>query len=83
MNSPNRNDKLAENRTQMANQRTFLSFVRTALMLFATGITFIKLFAADPLLLFAGWVLLPISAVVLALGLRLYLKMKREIKEED
>ena len=44
MEEPSKKDKLAKQRTDLANSRTLMSFIRTALMVAATGITFIKLF---------------------------------------
>ncbi|MCK8061618.1 MULTISPECIES: YidH family protein [unclassified Fusibacter] len=37
-------DALAENRTLLANERTFLAYLRTAFSLAAVGLTFIKFF---------------------------------------
>jgi len=76
-----RSDQLAEDRTRLANLRTFLAFVRTAIMVFATGITFIKLFSADEALVVIGWLLLPAALVTLIVGFILYLRMNKELKE--
>ncbi|WP_170154643.1 DUF202 domain-containing protein [Mangrovibacterium diazotrophicum] len=76
-----RSDQLAEDRTRLANLRTFLAFVRTAIMVFATGITFIKLFSADESLVIIGWMLLPVSLGTLVVGFILYLRMNKELKE--
>jgi len=80
-NDVSRSDQLAEDRTRLANLRTFLAFVRTAIMIFATGITFIKLFPGDEALVVIGWVLVPVALFTLALGFVLYLRMNKELKD--
>lgn len=77
---PQTRDKLAKDRTILANQRTFLAFTRTAIMLLATGLTFIKLFPADKFLLILGWTLIPVGLSVLVLGQVLYLRMHYRIE---
>lgn len=37
-------DRLAIDRTASANERTFLAYIRTALALFVSGATFVKIF---------------------------------------
>jgi len=72
-------DILAVDRTVMANTRTFLSYIRTALTLFIAGVTFIHFF--EPRILFLiGWFFVPVSGVVLLLGAIYFIKMKRSIK---
>lgn len=78
-----RSDQLAEDRTRLANLRTFLAFVRTAIMVFATGVTFIKLFSDDEVFVILGWLLLPVSLFTLVVGLVLYLRMNRELKTKE
>ncbi|WP_163707713.1 DUF202 domain-containing protein [Mangrovibacterium lignilyticum] len=75
-----RSDQLAEDRTRLANQRTFLAFIRTALMVFATGITLIKLFYSDPWLVVLGWVLLPVSLFTFIMGVVLSIRMNKGLK---
>lgn len=77
---PQTRDKLAKDRTILANQRTFLAFTRTAIMLLATGLTFIKLFPGDKFLLILGWTLIPIGLAVLIFGQVLYLRMHYRIE---
>ena len=72
-------DILAVDRTVMANTRTFLSYVRTALTLFIAGVTFIHFF--QPRILFLiGWIFIPVSGTVLILGAIYYIRMKRSIR---
>ena len=72
-------DSLAKQRTVMANSRTILAFVRTALMIFATGVTFIKIFHDDQFLVLIGWIFIPVSVVVLALGAFNYIRNKKKL----
>ncbi len=73
-------DLLAFDRTTLANQRTLLAFIRTGLMVLVSGITFIKLFHNDILLVIIGYILIPISIATFTVGLILFFKMKRNIK---
>lgn len=72
-------DQLAIDRTILANQRTFLAFLRTGLMILVSGITFLKLFNTDPLLVITGYTLIPISIIIFAIGFILFFRMKRKI----
>ncbi|MBU0552081.1 DUF202 domain-containing protein [Myxococcota bacterium] len=74
-------DQLASDRTALANLRTLLAFLRTALMLFATSVTLLKLFGDDPTLRLTGWILLPMTLVVLLFGVIAFLRFKRRIAE--
>ncbi len=78
-----RNTELAEERTMMANQRTFLAFIRTALMGMATGITFIKVFQADSILVVLGWILIPVSMLTFIVGLIQYIRIKKRLRVEE
>ncbi|MEJ2183872.1 MAG: DUF202 domain-containing protein [Nitrospirota bacterium] len=75
-------DRLAENRTDLANQRTFLAYVRTALTLFVAGVTFIRFFGT-PIIVVTGWVLLPLGLYTLVRGVLSFRRMTRLIKEEE
>lgn len=73
-------DRLARDRTLLANERTLLAYVRTAIMLFASGITLIKLFAADgQSLQLLGYGLLPLSFAVGLVGYARFAGMRRKI----
>lgn len=72
-------NSLARDRTVLANRRTLLAYVRTAFMLFATGITFLKLFPDDLTLFITGWVFIPVSWVVLFIGIYSYYRFKKKI----
>ena len=72
-------DHLAIDRTVMANTRTFLSYIRTALTMFIAGVTFIHFFEPRILLLI-GWLFIPVSGAILLIGAIYYIKMKRSIR---
>jgi len=49
-------------------------------MVFATGITLIKLFYSDPWLVVLGWVLLPVSLFTFIMGVVLSIRMNKGLK---
>ena len=67
---------LAIIRTTLANERTFLSFLRTALGLFLGGIGLIK-FWGHPLVEVLGWVFIAAAAVLLGIGIFRYRYARR------
>lgn len=73
-------EKLAIERTAMANDRTFLSFVRTSLYFAIAGITVNSL-----LNLSYGWLIeilfLVLSVVILTVGIIKYYRQKKKLKE--
>ncbi|HUT80390.1 MAG TPA: DUF202 domain-containing protein [Candidatus Bathyarchaeia archaeon] len=74
-------DHLAADRTALANERTLLSYVRTALASGATGFGLIKLFEnlnSIPIIVI-GWILIVISFGILILGFIRFIKFKRQI----
>ena len=73
-------DHLALDRTKLANQRTMLAVLRTAIMLMISGVTLIKIFHSETLGVISGIALPPISIVVAVMGLTSYLLAKRRIK---
>lgn len=79
-------DHLAADRTVMANERTFLAYVRTSLTFFIAGATFIRFF--DSLTLeVVGWAFIPVSFLVMVIGVVSFRRGKRVIHrsvcEED
>lgn len=74
-------DALNFGRTALANERTFLAFVRTSISLLATGIGFIKLFEYQ-LLIIIGWIFVGISIFVQTWGLYLYFTRKKYLLDE-
>ena len=60
-------DALALSRTHLANERTLLAYVRTALALSASGVGLIELFER-PAMVVIGWILMPAGFVTLLTG---------------
>lgn len=73
------NDQLAAARSILANERTFLSYQRTALTLGVAGLSFIKFFDND-IIIIIGWIFLPAALVTIALGIIRYVKMRDLIR---
>ena len=73
-------EKLAIERTAMANDRTFLSFVRTSLYFAIAGITVNSLLNIS-----YGWLIeilfLVLSVVILTVGIVKYYRQKKKLKE--
>lgn len=62
-------DNLAIDRTKLVNQRTLLAYIRTAIMLVATGVTFLKLFSDDKIFVLLSIILLMGSVPIIGLGI--------------
>lgn len=72
-------DLLAMDRTILANERNLLAYIRTSLGFMIAGATLIHFF--DILFLqIAGWVLIPIGASFLLIGIRRYRAVKYSIE---
>jgi putative membrane protein len=74
--------ELAIARTVLANQRTLLAIVRTALGCFLGGISLFKFFG-HPAYEIVGIMLMIISAAVLFVGIRKYRTIKKLISDID
>ena len=61
----------------MANERTFLAFLRTGFVILAGGVTFLKIFPGDPWLSALGLFCLPLSGAMVLAGGLLYLSRRR------
>lgn len=75
------NDELALERTKLANQRTLLAYSRTAIMIFATGITFLKILADDKVLMISGLVLVPLSILIFVYGFISFTRCNRRMQK--
>jgi putative membrane protein len=75
-------DHLAIDRTVLANERTFLAYIRTALTLLVVGASFIKFFDSMTLGI-VGWSLLPFAAGVFAFGMWRYGYTKALIRKAE
>ena len=73
-------DQLAGVRTVLANERTLLAYLRTALTLLVAGVTFIQFFEFE-LVVILGWVFIPLGAVIFAMGLYRFGRVKQWIGE--
>lgn len=71
-------DELAVDRTLLANERTFMAYLRSALTLFIAGVTFVHFFEYG-MLFYLGIAFLPLSAAVAAFGMLRYRKMNKAI----
>ncbi len=75
-------DHLAAHRTDLANDRTFLAYLRTALTFFVAGVTLIRFFG-HIVTEFIGWVFISVGIYLSVRGIARFKKMKRLIHEEE
>lgn len=78
-------DQLAAARSILANERTYLSYQRTALTLAVAGFSFIKFFGQFWIIAI-GWAFLPAAVITFFLGTIRYAKMRdliRNIEHES
>jgi len=71
-------DELAVDRTLLANERTLMAYLRSALTLFIAGVTFVHFFEYG-MLFYLGIGFLPLSVSVAAFGMLCYRKMNKAI----
>ncbi|HOP06363.1 MAG TPA: DUF202 domain-containing protein [candidate division Zixibacteria bacterium] len=73
-------DRDAVFRLHLANQRTFLSYLRTALTFFVAGVSFIKFF--DSLLIeILGWVFVPLGIITTVIGIYRYNRIRVRLRQ--
>ena len=72
-------DLLALDRTVLANERTFLSYVRTAVVFGGSGITILKLFPDQPILIPPAYAFIFITPVVFFLGYKRYMRTRKAL----
>jgi putative membrane protein len=75
-------DRLARHRTEMANERTLLSYVRTALGLIAIAVPAVWWFE-EPVIQALGVLSLIMGLGFLAIGIRRFLTFKTEINRQS
>ncbi len=68
-------DQLAAARSILANERTYLSYQRTAITILIAGLTFIRFFEVIWIVII-GWLFLPAAVLTMILGSYRYLKMR-------
>ena len=76
-------DVLAVDRTRLANERTLLAWLRTALMELVSGITLIKLFEGMMMAELVGFALLPLGLVTAIYGVRRFFHVRSLIERSD
>lgn len=72
-------DEMALIRTRLANERTFLAYLRTFIGSFAAGVGLIK-FTGSPLFVGTGYVLAVLSPVILTIGLCRLFRVRRALE---
>ncbi|TAL68954.1 MAG: DUF202 domain-containing protein [Bacteroidetes bacterium] len=75
-------EQLASARSILANERTFLSYQRTAITLLIAGLTFIRFFEILWIIII-GWLFLPAAVLTMYLGTYRYVKMRDLIKHVE
>lgn len=73
-------DHLALDRTIMANERTLLAWIRTAISIIVAGVGFIKIFDEGTLQLL-GVVLIFIGMITFSFGIKRYYTAKIDLKK--
>ena len=73
-------DQLAISRTDLANERTLLAYVRTALALAAGGVGLVQIFTS-PAVVALGWALIPGGALVLIVGVVRFQRERRALRK--
>ncbi|MEM6463725.1 MAG: DUF202 domain-containing protein [Pseudomonadota bacterium] len=72
---------LAIVRTELANRRTLLSYLKTAIALFVSGAALLRLSGSNWLETI-GLVLMPVSVIVVVVGIVDYVVLRRSIEAE-
>jgi putative membrane protein len=72
-------DRLAVERTQLANETTLLAYIRTALAIAAGGGTLLQFFSSHPALFAVGWVLMASAGGLLAFGINRFVAVRRRV----
>ena len=70
-------------RTALANERTLLAYIRTALTLFVVGVTFLHFLDGRPSIHFFGWFFIILAVCLLSIGLWRFTKVKRMIQSSE
>jgi putative membrane protein len=75
-------DRLALDRTHLANERTLLAYVRTSFMLVIAGATAIKAFSDDRLVVASGWALLACGVAMGLFGAWRFAVVRQRIRHD-
>lgn len=73
-------DKLAIERTRLANERTFLAYFRSAIVFLSSGAAIIKLDILQEIE-WVGYILIVIGPILFCIGLLRFLYVKRSIRK--
>ncbi|MBR5742020.1 MAG: DUF202 domain-containing protein [Firmicutes bacterium] len=73
-------DYLARDRTELAAERTFLSYIRTAIGVFSAGAGCVKLINDSHILYYVGYLFLVASPVIAILGFVRNYQLKKKIR---
>lgn len=76
-------DMLALDRTKLANERTFLSYLRAAIMVGVSSVSILKLFPDDRTLTTFAWTILPFSIGLVLVGGVRCLRLGRLLQQLD
>ena len=74
-------ENLDQLRTALANERTLLAYIRTALSMIVFGMAAVKFFPDIPGMVWAGWCAIAGGVVLLAWGVVHCGKISRRLKE--
>ncbi|WP_404332476.1 DUF202 domain-containing protein [Mesobacillus maritimus] len=80
-NSLTTSDLLPLERTKLANERTILAYLRTALTNFAAAASLIQFFFESKAFRITGYILIPIGFIILGFGLYSLYQAKKQMKE--
>lgn len=73
-------DKLAIERTRLANERTFLAYFRSAIVFLSSGAAIVKLKILEEIE-WVGYALIVVGPILLSIGLIRFIYVKRSIKK--
>ncbi|NOD76958.1 MULTISPECIES: DUF202 domain-containing protein [unclassified Ruegeria] len=76
------NTVLAFLRTELANRRTLLAYVKTALGVAIAGFGLMQFADADSVFVWVGMAVLPLSVLILVYGIIDYIHIRRRIEQE-
>lgn len=66
-------------RTELANERTILAYLRTSIMLIGTGISLVKFLVVTRDLVLIGWALIALGGMVGLIGTVRYFRLRRRL----